>query len=82
MGIPFRTSKIIVLALALWYFFFLEDVSHKVKYVSEASYTCYLHFFFHISQPGRKMLLKTHQEVKCQMQLKDTSSEGFCVIGP
>lgn len=51
---PFRTSKIIVLALALCYFFFLEDVSHKVKYVSEASYTCYLHFFFHISQPGRK----------------------------
>lgn len=59
--------------------FSLEDVGNKVKYVPEASDVCYLHFFFHKSWLGRKMLLRKHQEVKCQMQLKDTQSEGFYV---
>lgn len=58
--------------------YFIEDVSDKVKYASEASNACYLHIF-HTSLLGRKMLLRKQQEVKCQMQLKDTQSEGFCV---
>lgn len=58
--------------------FSLDDVGNKVKYVPEASDVCYLHFF-HKSWLGRKMLLRKHQEVKCQMQLKDTQREGFYV---
>lgn len=79
MRIPFRTYKILLFGLCALLFFW-EDVRNKYKCDSEASYTCYLHFFFfHTSLLGTKMLLRKHQEVKCQMQLKDTQSEGFCV---
>lgn len=38
-----------------------------------------LHIFFHTILLGRKMLLRLHQEAKCQMQLKNTQSKGFRV---
>lgn len=39
----------------------------------------FIFFLFHIRLLGRKMLLRKQQEVKSQMQLRDTQREGFCV---
>lgn len=77
MRIPLRTYKLLLFGLCALLFFW--DVRNKDKCDSEATYTCYLHFFFHTSLLGRKMLLRNHQEVKCQVRLKDTQSKGFCV---
>lgn len=75
--IPSELIKYFCLGFVLYYFS-EKHVRNKYRCDSEASYTVTFIFFSHKSA-WHKMLLKFSSEVKCQMYLKDTQSEGFCV---